>query len=277
MRTLKTFFIGIYFFFIDLPYLLMTDYTIKRKAYIIYIYIKSLFFNVLFGLDYISIDGLKIKSFNGLTVFSLFMEIFYRNEYFSLYQKDPKLIIDCGANTGMTSIFFAHRYPNAKIISFEPNAKAFSIFTENITNNSLNNIEAFNIALSDQDGEIDFFDTDEPSFSTGTLENRSGQYKKTKVKSEILSKLINNHVDILKIDIEGSEDNVIFDLDKKGTFPLISEIILEYHHNINGQESNLPEILSIFKKWGFFYAINTTNYRVFETNKFQDIIIHAKK
>lgn len=43
----------------------------------------------------------------------------------------PKMIVDVGANIGITSIFFATRYPEAKVIAIEAEKSNFDILERN--------------------------------------------------------------------------------------------------------------------------------------------------
>ena len=44
---------------------------------------------------------------------------------------EPKTIIDCCANIGLTSIYFANKFPNEQIISIEPEKNNYSLLKEN--------------------------------------------------------------------------------------------------------------------------------------------------
>src|ERR1700730_14900976 len=51
----------------------------------------------------------------------------------SLLQTDKvRVIIDCGANIGITSLFLAARYPDAMIISVEPHPENFALLKSNV-------------------------------------------------------------------------------------------------------------------------------------------------
>ena len=52
-------------------------------------------------------------------------EVFVNNDYKIKSSKQPKIIIDIGANIGSFSIFAASKMPNAKIFGFEPLRGAF--------------------------------------------------------------------------------------------------------------------------------------------------------
>ena len=47
---------------------------------------------------------------------------------------EPKFIIDGGANIGTASIFFANRYPNAKIVAVEPESQNIEMMEYNLKN-----------------------------------------------------------------------------------------------------------------------------------------------
>jgi len=61
-----------------------------------------------------------------------FEKIFLDREYdLSFLNLDPKVIIDGGSNVGYASVFFANRYPDARIISVEPEASNFRLLVKN--------------------------------------------------------------------------------------------------------------------------------------------------
>src|SRR5712675_1402142 len=49
-----------------------------------------------------------------------FQKIFMHREYQSPFDISPKLIIDAGANIGLSALYFAVTYPDAIIIAIEP-------------------------------------------------------------------------------------------------------------------------------------------------------------
>ena len=67
--------------------------------------------------------------------FRVFDEIFLKEQYNShLLPKNPKVILDAGANIGLSSVYFANRFPNAQVFALEPensNYELLSVNTEN--------------------------------------------------------------------------------------------------------------------------------------------------
>ena len=60
-----------------------------------------------------------------------FKHIFAHGDYDISIKPEPKLIIDAGANIGLASIYFANRYPSAKIIAVELAPSNFQVLLKN--------------------------------------------------------------------------------------------------------------------------------------------------
>ena len=138
-------------------------------------------------------------------------------EYNFISSQEPKVIIDAGANIGLTAIYFAEKYPNAKIISIEPEESNFNLLRQNTQNYP--NIITLQAALWDKVGEIELLETglDNWGFMTGDGSNYNNIttpkiQKKHTVKTVTIESLLNEYnlglIDILKIDIEGAEKEV---------------------------------------------------------------------
>jgi hypothetical protein len=56
-----------------------------------------------------------------------FEQVIYEKEYEMALSRPPSVILDAGANIGLASIYFANRYPNAKIIAVEPEKSNFEL------------------------------------------------------------------------------------------------------------------------------------------------------
>src|SRR5688572_6336531 len=48
------------------------------------------------------------------------------------FDGDPKFIVDAGANIGIASIYFATKFPNARVIAIEPEPENFTLLEKNI-------------------------------------------------------------------------------------------------------------------------------------------------
>lgn len=245
----------------------------KIKIFLLWVGIKARLTDKLFGLE--------ISYFNGASFRFLFDEIFIKNEYFIKTNNESPVIFDCGANIGMATIFFKWLYPKSIVYSFEPDKETFEILKKNISQNNIKDVYIYNVAITNNKGRTDFFIGEEPgSLGMSALPNRMKDTKLTKVNTISLSSFIKrekiNKIDLLKMDIEGSEDVVIKDLSDSDEINKINEILLEYHHNI-GRKSNLGNFINMLEKNNFDYQLSSNNVPNHLTNKPQDIFFHFYK
>ena len=86
-----------------------------------------------------------------------FKEIFVDEIYkFNTMEKEP-VIYDCGANIGMSCLYFKTLYPNCKIKAFEADPKIVQILRNNLArNNILPNVEIINAAVWINNGGVEF-------------------------------------------------------------------------------------------------------------------------
>jgi FkbM family methyltransferase len=62
-----------------------------------------------------------------------FLEIFLELEYSCLDDlREPRLIIDCGANAGYSSAYFLSRFPESRVIAVEPDSGNFALLSRNM-------------------------------------------------------------------------------------------------------------------------------------------------
>lgn len=199
----------------------------------------------------INLDKLKSKRINSFQVFyrnedefkRIYKEIFVYREYkFSPKTKSP-FIIDCGSHIGLSILYFKSIYPDSKIIGFEPNPENFQILQKNIKENKLSNVKVFNYALSDKESvtnlHVSFKENDPWTWGDTVIYNMWGDKdndKKVSIKTVKLSKYIDKQVDLIKIDIEGSEQKVLEEIENKLHF--VKEIVMEYHGTKTGIKVN---------------------------------------
>jgi len=123
----------------------------------------------------------------------------------------PKTIVDAGANIGLTSIYFAHRYPGAKIIAIEAEASNYAAMSRNVRPYPA--IIPVHAALWNRDGEISVGEPDPASGAFGewafvTHEGGSGPKVRAVTMHTLMREMCIQAIDLLKIDIEGAEQEV---------------------------------------------------------------------
>ncbi len=73
----------------------------------------------------ITLNNRKFKITDSASFVAMYLDIFGHEGYKFETKKLEPYIIDCGANIGLSLIYFNQLYPNAKIIAFEPDPKLF--------------------------------------------------------------------------------------------------------------------------------------------------------
>ena len=230
-----------------------------------------------------NILGYKVSAFDYGPIKFLFEEIFFKGQYFIELTERKPILFDCGANIGFATIFFKWMYPESEIFAFEPDKNTFELLKKNIDQNRLKNVNLFNFALTDKEGKIDFFIDNSRPGSLIMSENfdRMPVSHKTLVDAVCLSGFIKERIvkkiDLIKMDIEGSEKKAMEDLDRNNQLNKISNFIIEYHHRIGNQKSDLGSFLLLFEKNSFEYQIDTGCIPPGLKKDFQDILIYAHK
>jgi FkbM family methyltransferase len=203
-------------------------------------------------------------------------EVFFQGEYRFEAATDAPLILDCGANIGMATLFFKYLYPNARIKAFEAEPMTAAVLQENVSANRLTNISVHNLMLADSEGERAFY-TDERQ--EGTLKAsfdpaRVSNSKQVLIQAARLSSFIDGPVDLLKLDVEGAEFEVLADLRRSGKLSMVRQMIIEYHHKIGGQDSRLSSFLSQLEEEGFEYQISSGGCEpITKRDVYQDVVL----
>jgi FkbM family methyltransferase len=155
------------------------------------------------------------------------------------------LIIDAGANIGLSVIYFKTLYPKSEIIAFEPDSKAFEVLKKNIKTYNFEKVKLIKKALWNEETTLKFYSE---GADGGRNALPSDKENIINVEAIRLRNYLNNKVDFLKIDIEGAEYTVIKDC--QDLLINVKLIFVEYHSFISG-EQYLAELLTILKNAGF--------------------------
>ncbi|PSF38061.1 hypothetical protein C7H19_06205 [Aphanothece hegewaldii CCALA 016] len=146
-----------------------------------------------------------------------FKQIFVEDAYNFLVQIQPSIIVDAGANIGLASIYFANKYPEAKIIAIEPEQNNFQMLKKNVEPYA--NIIPLQAALWHKNEEIEIIDPGRGEWGF-VIQNKDLQKYSSDLQHDnhqtviamTVNKLINEYnlerINIFKIDIEGAEKEV---------------------------------------------------------------------
>jgi FkbM family methyltransferase len=145
-----------------------------------------------------------------------------------LTMKDFDVVVDVGANIGLWVEYIKNISNPKKIYAIEPNKKALEILKESFSNT---NIEIVDKALSNIDGELEFFIDEENSTisSASQYGSLNNSYKVNSISFKTFIELYNiEKIDLLKVDIETGEYPLFDSLDSSD-FEKIENLLIEYH------------------------------------------------
>lgn len=155
-------------------------------------------------------------------------EVLLQKSYQLPFSINPKYIIDAGGNIGLTAIYFANQFPNAHIISIEPDADNFKVLLRNT--HPYVNINAVQKGVWYKNAFLKVIDKGlgNNSFTVQEVEEKNGFDVEAIGVAEILTEYNWPYIDILKIDIEGSEKE-LFEKNVDSWLPKTKILFVELH------------------------------------------------
>jgi FkbM family methyltransferase len=180
---------------------------------------------------------------------AVFREAFGEREYeVACWNIEPKLIIDAGANIGLTSLYFAARCANARIIALEPEASNVELLRRNTK--AVSNITVKAGALWPRKASLSLVDDHAEKWAFSVKENSpSVSSVSAFTLPDILAEIGTDCVDLLKLDIEGAEKD-LFTSGWQDWLPKVKRIVIELHDRL------VPGCSK-----AFYSAILTRNFR----------------
>lgn len=136
----------------------------------------------------------------------LLYHIFVEKEYSITPSKEPFFIIDAGANVGFTAIYFANRFPKARIIAIEPEESNFKLLQENTR--EYPHVRCIKAGLWSSNTRLRITNLEKDSKWGFQVEETTSAGPETCPAvsiNDLLKEEKKKEIDIVKIDIEGSE------------------------------------------------------------------------
>jgi FkbM family methyltransferase len=220
--------------------------------------------------------GYQVKYLDPASFRIVAREVFVKAEYFFEAKNDSPVILDCGANIGLATLFFKRLYPKARIHSFEADPTTASVLKHNVEQNHLSDVTVSNLLLADHTGVEKFYiaaDTAGSLRMSADASRLAKQGREICVPAARLSEYIDGPVDLLKLDVEGSEFAVMRDLVASGKVALVSKMIIEYHHKIGNEASHLGSFLATLEGAGYEYQLEAKFDPATKVGQCQDILI----
>ena len=173
-------------------------------------------------------------------------------------------IIDAGANVGYSSIYFLNEFPQATVASVEPDSKNVQVLKKNLSSFiDAGQSYIFQNGLMSEDGRNivttkDFRDGKDWSVSVSET-NEESDLKSITVDG-ICQKLGWDHVDILKIDIEGAERFVFNESANLDYLRKVKTVAIEIHDEFGIRDTIYQHLkrydFTIFNFWETTFGIS---------------------
>lgn len=172
-----------------------------------------------------------------------------------------RVIVDVGANIGLTSVYLSSFFRNALVVAIEPSPSNFAMLEGNLR---INNVKAIALqkALHSAHGRVSMRNTfrDRRDWSTQVVVSEDERDIEAVPLATVMSELSLDTVDILKIDIEGHEAELFADHDFLRGLEEISFIAIEIHDEL------ADRILVINKLQGMGFRLISKGETIFGVN-----------
>lgn len=160
---------------------------------------------------------------------------------------DP-LILDCGANIGLSVHFWKVLYPKARVIAFEADPEVYETLCDNC--GELQEVELHCAACWTEEGILNFM----PDGSDGGALQFDNQRRGIEVKAVPLKNYLNRPISMLKLDIEGAEIPVLESCEPY--LGNVDNIFVEFHSYV-GKSQDFHRLIRVLERSGFRWEIHS--------------------
>ena len=219
-------------------------------------------------------NGLVLWVREGTPDVCVIHEVIYSKSYYLLMDILKKtmrgVILDLGANIGIFSLFCSQTNPQLNILSFEPTVENFSLLSKNIAENKSNEkIKIIQKAVT-SDGQPRYihYNKTNPGGSSVNLNDNLNGLSETISLIDILRQ--NNSIFLIKMDIEGTEYEIFYNI-TISDLKLVKYLYIEIHNDPNNLCSR-KELIKKIEKLNFAIKHEYLSVYLFENRINQEQI-----
>lgn len=161
-----------------------------------------------------------------------------------IIKTDKPTIVDIGANVGQFAAATKYFFPQCTLYTFEPDAQIFERLKANLAANKYVNF--YNLGIGKENGKTTFYKDELSLKSTFKLNRNSHVKEEETIETKTLDSFNITNVDLLKIDVEGFEQEVLQGASK--ALKNVDYLLVEVSLDRSGDESNLALFQSILEK-----------------------------
>ncbi|WP_026734485.1 FkbM family methyltransferase [Fischerella sp. PCC 9605] len=160
-------------------------------------------------------------------------EVWLDDAYRLPFSLKPGLVVDLGANIGLTSLWLHQQYGCDKIIAIEPNPSNAQLVRKNLINNKIN-ATVIEAAIGPTDGVVTFESSQDSNMGRVAVNGEqatTGEQVKMISMTTLLAELPHDQeVDLVKLDIEGGEQQLLSG--NLSWLKRVKAIIAEFHPEV---------------------------------------------
>lgn len=184
--------------------------------------------------------------------YEVYEEVITKNEYSKLKINKDSIVIDAGANVGMFSLLALSRGAK-KVYSIEPVFKTFRALEKNLEKYS-DRVEVFCFGLGGSTRSETLY-TNGWSTINSLFQLNENQSKEIQVNYKDINAfmgLVEQDIDIMKIDVEGSEYEIFYRITDENILR-VKSLVMEYHILEEKHWDDIQSIIDRFLRLGYFY------------------------
>jgi len=185
-------------------------------------------------------------SFDSLFIPYIYKEIYLEGVYVDIFNtRKDMVVLDIGANIGVVTQYM--REYAKKIVAVEPSTEHYEALVKNKEFNGWDNVVTVNAAIAEKNGEMTLnLNTGNRTCHSLNLNYNQGGEKVKVMDFETLFKENDiDHVDFIKMDVEGYEEPILMGESFAKVAPKIDAIMLEFHF------TDFPKLIDHMIKLGF--------------------------
>jgi FkbM family methyltransferase len=200
---------------------------------------------------------------DGASFLGMYRDIFVQESYAFRANTPRPFIIDGGANVGVSLLYFKTQYPDCEIAAFEPDPVIFQLLQRNVERMGYDGVELHEKALWSSATTLPFLREGSDGGRVALIaEDRERRFNEhcfkawtppPTIRTVRLRDYLDRRVDLLKLDLEGAEDQVLLDCADK--LDRVERVFVEYHSLVS-EPQRLHDVLRVLSEAGFRVQIH---------------------
>lgn len=196
---------------------------------------------------------LEIEYVDALSLAPQWHDIFVRETLGFRPVTDTPIVLDCGANIGLASIWIKRRFPRARLTAFEADPNIAAVLARNLDRNGIRDVDVVEAAVWRENTTLPFRAEGSDAGAIAAVAAQTPGSVVDVPAIRLRDRLAGAPVDLLKLDIEGAELDVLEDA--ADALDHVRAMQIEVHDFAPGRRL-LAQCLLVLERAGFSYALD---------------------